>query len=238
MNSINDLVVTKTNQPCSTSFNVGSLGNIFIHPTDKGIYNSNSNFITIPVNSFSTFYLHGGSLVALPLRFLSFTAQKENSKVDLKWITDNEINTSHFVVERSFAGALFNSIGIVTSANTSGLQEYDFIDQSPENGINLYRIKQIDINGNYKYSEVRTVYFSNGSLVKVYPTITSTSITIYGLASDMSFNLFDMNGRSLIQGSFSIGSKELNISNYSKGLYLLKVANSNGTTQVFKILKE
>lgn len=238
VNSINDLVVTKTNQPCSTSSNVGSLGNIFIHPTDKGIYNSNSNFITIPVNSFSTFYLHGGSLVALPLKFLSFTAQKENSKVDLKWITDNEINTSHFVVERSFAGALFNSIGTVTSANTSGLQEYDFGDYSPENGINLYRIKQIDINGNYKYSEIRTVYFSNGSLVKVYPTITSTSITIYGLASDMSFNLFDMNGRSLIQGSLSIGSKELNISNYSKGLYLLKVANSNGTTQVFKILKE
>ena len=169
---------------------------------------------------------------------MAITAQKENSKVDLKWITDNEINTSHFVVERSFAGALFNSIGTVTSANTSGLQEYDFIDQSPENGINLYRIKQIDINGNYKYSEVRTVYFSNGSLVKVYPTITSTSITIYRLASDMSFNLFDMNGRSLIQGSLSIGSKELNISNYSKGLYLLKVANSNGTTQVFKILKE
>jgi len=236
--SINDLVVTKTNQPCSTSASVGTLGNLFINPVERGAYNANSGYVSVPVSSFSTFYIHGGTVTILPLRLLSFSAQRKNTHAELNWRTDNEVNTLHFVIERSFTGGTYSAIGNISAANTAGVHNYRFVDQSPGKGIILYRLKQVDIDGNYRYSETRTVYFSDDLAIKVYPTITSSVVTVYGITKGVLYTLFDMNGRVLMDGTAAAGNKEIDISGFARGMYLLKVTNLEKTQQLFKIVKE
>ncbi|MGB4843912.1 MAG: T9SS type A sorting domain-containing protein, partial [Ferruginibacter sp.] len=194
--------------------------------------------VTMPVNSFSTFYIHGGTVAILPLRLLSFTAQRKNAHAELNWRTDNEVNTSHFVIEKSFTGAAYTAIGNIPSANTAGVHDYRFTDQSPGKGIIFYRLKQVDINGNYKYSETRTVYFSDDLVIKVYPTITSSVVTIYGITKAVVYTLYDMNGRALMNGTAATGNKEINMSGYSPGVYFLKITDTGRNSELFKIMKK
>lgn len=115
---------------------------------------------------------------SLPVTYTSFTASvANNNKVDLNWITANETNNSHFEVERSFGnGAGFISIGSVAKGTAlgAGKQDYRHTDDSKElkgRGVIFYRLKQVDMDGKYTYSEVLAVKLqsnNNGSL-QVFP---------------------------------------------------------------------
>jgi len=102
-----------------------------------------------------------------PLTLLDFTAKANNEKqVLLQWRTTNEVNSNKFVVERSADGVAFETIGNVTSNNTAGMNYYQLLDQQPLNGINYYRLKQVDKDGKYSYSNIVAVNL-NSSITKV-----------------------------------------------------------------------
>lgn len=89
----------------------------------------------------------------LPVDFISFdgvTLEKINR---LYWETANETNNAGFVIEKSKNGISFDSIGFVNSLNQS-TANYSFDDKSPWTGSNFYRLKQIDQDGNFKYSHI------------------------------------------------------------------------------------
>ena len=98
----------------------------------------------------------------LPLKYLSFDAVVSDNKVTLKWITTQEVNTSHFEVERSFDMNSFSTIGMVLDGFTlnSNDKSYQFKDNSAElqgRSIAYYRLKQFDIDGKVTYSKVLAV---------------------------------------------------------------------------------
>lgn len=117
------------------------------------------------------------SVVVLPLKFLSFTATGDEAKVALKWNTTNEVNTSHFEVERSFDASNFKNIGIVLDGFQINATDksYKFNDNAEElkgKRIAYYRLKQIDNDGKFTYSNVAAVRFDaqQGTVVvKVFP---------------------------------------------------------------------
>jgi len=97
----------------------------------------------------------------LPVKYLSFDAVVNNKTVLLKWLTTQEVNNSHFEVERSFDMSSFNTIGIVLDGFINGTNKsYQFKDNSNElvgRSVVYYRLKQFDIDGKFTYSKVIAV---------------------------------------------------------------------------------
>src|SRR5690606_6094061 len=97
----------------------------------------------------------------LPIIFNDFKAIAEGSRARLSWETLSEQNNMGFDVEHSPDGKLWHSIGFVYSKMEAGhskeKQAYSFVDHNPSTGYNLYRLKQIDFDGNKMYSGIRKV---------------------------------------------------------------------------------
>jgi len=91
----------------------------------------------------------------LPVEFLGVDADAHENNVRVMWSTASEDNCSHFEIERSVDGNTFERIGTVSgTGNSSELIEYSVLDNYPVHGINYYRIKQVDFNGEYSYSSL------------------------------------------------------------------------------------
>jgi hypothetical protein len=102
----------------------------------------------------------------LPVSWQQFEVLSKNGVNELIWSTSLELNNSHFVIERSADGNIFEAIGsqrgMGTTAQTSN---YLFTDEKPLAGINYYRIKQVDFDGAFSYSDVREV--SNEAIIPI-----------------------------------------------------------------------
>lgn len=104
---------------------------------------------------------------SLPVELIAFEAKQGEQSVELAWTTASEENTHSFAVERSIDGLLFNNIAQVAAAgNTTDLQFYDWQDQSIANldfPKIYYRLKMIDLDGSYTYSQIESVLLTQAS---------------------------------------------------------------------------
>ncbi|MEM7039595.1 MAG: T9SS type A sorting domain-containing protein, partial [Bacteroidota bacterium] len=95
-----------------------------------------------------------------PVEFSAFDAQQVGADVLLTWTTATESNNSHFEVQRSPDGQAFTQAGLVSGAGTSfTATNYDFTDAAPLPGVSWYRLRQVDLNGAFSFSETRRVQF-------------------------------------------------------------------------------
>ena len=119
--------------------------------------NTTTNTITGTVNSFSDF--SGGEPDALPVEWLSFNAFSTDGQVTLSWETASELNSDFFAVERSRERTDWAEIGRVGATGFSDeVQAYSYTDSKATSGQTYYRLRQVDFDGQFEYSEVRTVY--------------------------------------------------------------------------------
>jgi len=108
--------------------------------------------------------------LVLSVDLLTFTAEKQHSTVLLDWSTATETNNDHFVIQRSSEGLSWQDIGTVKGhTNSTVLQNYSFTDITPITGMNYYRLKLVETDGNVSYSGVRKVQFAGDWIVHVYP---------------------------------------------------------------------
>ncbi len=108
---------------------------------------------------------------AFPLDLLSFNAVLVEKKVQLDWITANQVNTKYFSVERSDNSIKWNSIGTMQAKTNAGENNYSFTDYKPFFGVNYYRVKFVDNDGKFTYSPVRAVSTSASAFdFTVYPS--------------------------------------------------------------------
>ena len=113
----------------------------------------------------------------VPVEFLSFDAKRVNERVNLTWVTASEINNSHFDVERSIDNNRFEFIGTVKGNGTTSLMNTYRLVDNIKSLINTnvttvyYRLKQVDYDGEFAYTDVRTVELNNLDAVEltVYP---------------------------------------------------------------------
>ncbi len=105
----------------------------------------------------------GAFLEALPVEWLNFTVSPVDQKVNLNWATASETDNTGFEIQRSSNGSDWNNIGFerTINGNSVEIQNYAFTDERPLPGHNYYRLKQIDLNGKYDYSDVKTVLMEN-----------------------------------------------------------------------------
>lgn len=117
----------------------------------------------------------------LPVELLDFSAHKIDQTVQLNWETASESNSAGFELERSENSYDWETIGYVESQGNSNVQQrYSYLDRDPLAENNYYRLKQIDLDGQYEYSSMRHVLFTtdNKTALNVYPNPTSGQFTI------------------------------------------------------------
>jgi hypothetical protein len=120
-------------------------------------------------------------ITLLPVTYSHFTATQNSGQVILNWSTVTETNNSHFEIERSSDGEQWLTLGQVQgSGNSHELNVYEYIDVNPLSGTNYYRLKQVDFNGDFSYSELKVVIidFVLPEKVTIYPNPALSFINI------------------------------------------------------------
>jgi hypothetical protein len=197
----------------------------------------------IIVNNFQTTVLNVQLIRNLiPVELTSFTAEAAGSNVHLSWQTATEINNRGFEIERSCVISKFNirnsnfeQIGFVSGNGTSTEpMSYSFTDKNVSNGIYLYRLKQIDFDGSYTFSDIIDVEVATPmefSLEQNYPNPFNPTTTLSFAISHSSFvilKIYDVLGNevaTLVNEEKYAGSYDVrfNASNLSSGIYFYKL---------------
>jgi len=207
--------------------------------TEPGAYHveiTNSIATDLPLNSDTL------EISVLPVDLIAFTAEKRQTTVALNWKTTNEINNSHFDIERSFDSKMFYSIGTVKGLNSTNMNNYFFIDSTPLNGINYYRLKQVDKDGMFNYSGIAFVEFISGiSIFTLSPNPADNNIKISIPASNSvsQIIIYDLTGRKVINEEVAahLISKQINISRLTAGSYYV-ILKQPGRQQTLKLIKK
>jgi hypothetical protein len=121
------------------------------------------------------------TVIALPVTLLYFDAKVLGSAVELSWATATEVNSSHFVVERSLDGKAFHEISQVNAAGQSVTKKvYSVTDDRPLIGRVYYRLKEVDLDGTTEHFNMKLVDLKGKRGVSIYPnpSIDSEVITI------------------------------------------------------------
>ncbi len=102
-----------------------------------------------------------GVCTVVPVRLISFTARPESNHIKLQWESINEENFRGYIVQRSADATQWTDIGFVNAQNAGSRKtDYTFNDDLTLQGIGYYRLKMMDIDDSYEYSEIRKVEFS------------------------------------------------------------------------------
>jgi len=178
----------------------------------------------------------------LPIELLDFSAKKTSDKQSLlSWHTSLEVNADHFEVERSTDGEHWAAIGNVKAHGSStSLNSYELTDIKPEQGNNYYRIKMIDFDRHFKYSDNRVINFTQdaGQAVSLYPNPTRDFAVLHGagISGNSAYALYDNEGRKVMQASLP-EDKKVNMQNLPSGTYHLRYS-SNEQEETLDIVKQ
>jgi photosystem II stability/assembly factor-like uncharacterized protein len=170
----------------------------------------------------------------IPVELVSFTANANNGNVDLKWTTASELNNMGFEIQRSINDEGFKKVTFIHGFGTTAEpKEYSYTDENIS-GFLKYRLKQIDLDGNYEYSkivEVNSVLNLSYELKQNYPNPFNpiTNITyILPAAGRVKLTIFNLVGEAvaqLVNESQSEGKYDIvwNAAGYPSGVYLYKL---------------
>jgi hypothetical protein len=179
----------------------------------------------------------------LPITLSSFIAEKYRDRdALLNWTSSQEINSSHFMVQRSEDAINFHDIIRVEAAGNSSSQiDYAYLDrniniQRNTSKLVYYRLKQIDIDGYTDYSEIRALRFDRIGLadVSVYPNPTADvlhlDISDDLLDNQINYEIFDVQGKMVINQQINIKHQKLHLLNLREsglqsGVYFIKLRN-------------
>ena len=194
------------------------------------------------VVTFSPFTI-GDVSGALPVELTKFAAAKKGSEVSLNWTTASEQNNAYFIVERSADGFSFSAIGKVNGAiNSSSTLNYNYNDNSPLAGKNFYRLRQVDLDGQFALSSIVSVNMSvNSSSVSLYPNpVLNQALVQYPKAvKGATYRIVSMDGRVMQTGILQENSTQMNITmgGLKSGVYVL-IINNNGEQYQQRIQKQ
>lgn len=181
--------------------------------------------------------------VALPLTFTHYSIISASGKsVENNWTTANEINVSHFNIQRSINGTDFRTIGKMAAQNNLGNQ-YQYIDHqlpaTTDPFAHYYRIQSIDKDGKVQYSTIRQINSRNqGPDIVLYPNPAKDFIIITSQEDIKEIKIINQLSQIVQHQTPNSRQTTINIKPLVKGIYLVQITTSNGNTKTQKILVE
>ncbi len=188
------------------------------------------------------------SNITLPLTLIQFKGKKQADNILLDWTTANETQVNRFEIERSANGSTFDKMGTLTAAgNSNSSKAYSFTDTNPLAAVNYYRLKMIDNDGKYSYSNV-IVFMGDRSKGIVVSNIKPNPFTetinlgiVLEQAQSLTVQLVDMAGR--VVATKQVQAKEGNndivysgLAKLSQGIYYIRIITTDAMLQQ-KVLK-
>ena len=222
-----------------TNYNTMFFGTVLLPPTN----NAGTSPSYVPLQP----------ITVIPVKFISFTATKSNNDALLKWEVANEdANTDRYELERSFNGTDFVSFATVSKHGGNGTTanytstDADIAGKVPVNsGIVYYRVKQVDKDGRFVYTEIRNIKFSGikGFAVNVFPNPVKDFATVnidVATAGDVSIIITDAAGKEMqrVTMNAAVGgnTKKINMSAFAAGTYQFNIT-AGTENKIFSVVK-
>lgn len=189
------------------------------------------------------------NVVALPVELLYFQGSNDDCSNELGWATATEKNNSHFIVEHSTDGEDFKELDRVEgNGNSVELIEYEFIHENITAKENYYRLKQVDFDGAFEYSDIIIVKSDCKELgaekVSIYPNpsrglVTTEISNESGVEKDIEIRVTDVLGRTLISKKVTIQNginhEELDLTKYIKGTYMISIIKNGNEVETYPV---
>ena len=177
----------------------------------------------------------------LPVNFTSFYISKSGQNIQLTWSTDKEIDNSHFDVERSFNGTLWERISTMLSAGIgNNTNNYTYNDKNISNPVVYYRLRQVDLNGRSVYSSIKMIRMSETiAPIKIYGFDKNVVIDFNtAVKSKVTVSVINNSGQIISQKSYTNPSYKINLncSNIANGAYIIQVSDNKGWSEVKKLI--
>ncbi|HRE38980.1 MAG TPA: T9SS type A sorting domain-containing protein, partial [Chitinophagaceae bacterium] len=187
-----------------------------------------------------------------PVTLLSFSGYKDGSRNQLSWTTGTEINNRGFDVQRSADGINYTSIGFVNSLATGGNSNdqlsYRFTDNTPAGVKQYYRLRQEDLDGRSKLSNIVLINGARPTAIAIrslFPnpaSVTASMIVDAPSAAKLTVLVSDMAGRNMVQQIVNVSEGSnmvaLNIASLQSGTYLVRVMSETGEVVTGKLVKQ
>jgi Secretion system C-terminal sorting domain len=179
--------------------------------------------------------LLGSVTSTLPTEMIDFRCKRIKNIINIKWRTASEINASHFSIERSTDGKMFNEIGQEKAKGSNS--EYEFDDNNPKPDVNYYRLKMVDLDGSFEHSKIISVLGEN-SAFKITPSVVTDFINIEtpDYQEDINIQILDLMGRVLKNIQAKGGQNRVDVFDLRKGIYILRTTR-NGRVSTQKLMK-
>src|SRR6218665_1693239 len=213
------------------SYSVQTSGKIYFDNANLMIVISeNATPLSIPISIIRRITFGYGTL---PVTIVDFFAENKTAGVGLYWTTSTEVNALRFIVERSMDGTTYEPIGNVIALNISTGSTYSYFDATVKNGMNYYRLKQVDNNGSYTYSKVIPINRPSevGLLISPNPANDYFKI-ITSISYLLAVKIYSMAGQLLLTGNYKPG-EVIFIGKLASGMYLMSI---NG--KPYKLIKQ
>jgi hypothetical protein len=174
----------------------------------------------------------------VPITLLSFTGKAENDAVQLQWQTAQEINNDYFIVEHSIDGINFSKTAkLVSKGNTSIGNSYSYSDKQAVQGINFYRLKQVDVDGSFTYSSIVLVK-NNAKKISILANPVSNEILLSNLNIESKSSYKIVNAAGKIIANAVLISTKINVSKLISGNYYVQIVDKNNSITTIKFVKE
>lgn len=195
---------------------------------------SNGNCGSVPTcgNSITVMSVSAGPL---PIKMKEFYAKRKNATVGITWQTESEINAKEFVLQRKVEKD-YVDVATIAASNKANGSFYTFTDNNNYRAVSQYRLKMVDQDGEYKYSEVRTVKGTstpNDFSVFPNPSAGSTRVTVSDISEPTDVQLIDASGR-LLKNIPMNNTNSINIHDMKNGIYMIRILNKNSGESLTK----
>lgn len=191
-----------------------------------------------------------GLVVPLPVHISNFNVAQVNDQAQLSWNGSNETNFSHFEILKSYNGIEFETLGTVKGAAANNrINNYRFTDLKANNQqapVVFYKLKLVDLNGDYTFTHVVALENSNtvlNTLSNIYPNPTTNQLTLdlgYLPYDDFKVQVTDVYGKVLYEAvnpDLNGTQTLLDVSSFERGIYQIKVENADGSLYSNKFTK-
>lgn len=231
-----DLTVYTANSDFGVGTDLGNGHFVLSNSTDASVtvrnlqVSTNYHFAVYEFNGFNQPLYIGSPAVfnvttagSLPVKLLRWEAVANDRRVKLQWTSSTEINTSHFIIERSADGMRFNELSkINASGNSSHNVDYNFEDKNPLSGRSYYRLKMVDQDGKFEYSTVRTVNISSQSTVLLVRNPVQQTLELVS-SQPAQWQIINISGQSVKSGKIYSGRNEISVNELGAGTYWMRL---------------
>ncbi|MCE7059268.1 DUF4347 domain-containing protein [Dyadobacter sp. CY343] len=165
----------------------------------------------------------------MPVTLINFTASKNESAVDLVWNTSSEVNNSHFEIQRSAEGKVWENIGTVARLDDNlAIRRYRFTDAMPLLSENFYRLRMVDNDGTFAFSEIEHVRFAdNKTQIRSYPNPVTDKIFLdaANIESITSVEIYSASGALHYSGTYTRAG--IDVKTFPAGIFIVRTTSSN-----------